>query len=263
MTGLHWGTSTSYVKVPATELLKQLPDSPGENRERMVRDFALRGDVPAYVQTWCPVSTRQGLHTGTFYCSPDFLSIGDDLDFVRARINGATAELIGRAIGAVLPTKKMVDLIYAASRKLSAQPWGAPYDRSMMATSRWRRQDKKVNEQASDAMYGRGELWEGHAKNVVVGAGLAAKRGENIGIYGWFDEKGKAIQGPTVNWGSHEWTYTDYSQCIRFIHKDMLVDGVTTSVSAVLQNKELAPLISDEGTLAHCTYLEFHPEWLE
>lgn len=229
----------------------------------MVRDFALRGDVPDYIQTWCPVPVGHRSHSGVFYCAPDFLSIGDDYDFVRVRINGVTAELIGAVVGAVLPTKRMVDLIYDASKQLEAQPWGPPYDRSMMTTKRWRKQDKKIDDQASDAMYARGELWEGHAKNVVVGAGLSAKRGETIGIYGWFDERGRAIQGPAVNWNSHEWTYTDYSQCIRLIHKDMLVDGVPMAVRDVLQDKELAPLISDEGTLAHCTYREFHPEWLE
>jgi hypothetical protein len=229
----------------------------------MVRDFVLRGDVPAYVQTWCPVATVQGAHYGVFYCTPDFLSIGDDYDFVRVRINGVTAELIGAAIGAVLPTKKMVDLIYAASKKLVATPWGAPYDASMMATSRWARQDKRINDQASDAVYARGELWEGHAKNVVVGRGLADKRGERIGIYGWFDEHGKAIQGPVVNWKDHEWTYTDYSQCIRLVSEDMLVDGRPMTVPDVLRSKELAPLLSDEGTLGHCTYKEFHSGWLE
>lgn len=259
---IQWATSTKRNKVPATTLLKELPDEPGEARERMIRDFILRGDVPDYVQVWMPVPVRFGKLIGEFYCTPDFLSIGTDEDFVRVRINGATAECVGDVVGALLPTEKMVNDIYSAANRLVAQPWGAPYDHSMMLTSRWQVQDARSNEQAHARGFQPGELWAGHMKNVVIGGGLEEYKGERIGIYGWFRKDGTAIQGPQAQWRAHEWTYADYSQCIRLVHKDMLLGDTVVSVESVLQNPELALLLSNEGALKHCSYREFHPEWL-
>jgi hypothetical protein len=259
---IEWATNSGYSAVPATELVKQLPNEPGEARERMIRDFALRGDVPKFVQSWVAVPVMHNDVSGEFYCSPDFLSIGNDDDFLRVRINGVTAELIGEVAHAMLPTRMMVNAIYSHAMKLAAIPWGPPYDHSMMRTERWEEQDTKIDKQAGEKGYELGQLWAGHLKNVVVGSGLAKSRGSNIGIYGWFDKSGQAIQGPNVQWGAHEWTYTDYSQGIRFIHKEMLVGGVLVPVKEVLQDPDLAPLISDEGTVPHCSYREFHPSWL-
>jgi hypothetical protein len=260
---IQWGASTDREKVPATSLLWKLPNDPGEERERMIRDFALRGDVPAHLQVWCPVPvTHEGL-TGEFYCTPDFLSIGSDDDWVRVRINPVTAELIGEVAKAMLPTRKMVNDIYVTSKKLAAQSWGPPYDHSMMCTHRWAPQDARINQQIQSKGYERGELIEGHAKNVVIGLGLGTNHGQQIGIYGWFDESGTAIQGPGVQWKAHEWSYTDYSQCVRFVHKEMLVGDEVMRVEDVLADSKLHKLISDEGPLSRCFYSAFHTDYLK
>jgi hypothetical protein len=259
-----WGTSSDREKVPATTLLAELPNAPGPKRERMILDFVRRGDVPDFVQVWCPVSVQHGAIKGEFYCTPDYLAIGSDEDFVRVRVNGVTAERIAAQAIAVLPTRKMVNDIYRnAACKLVAQTWGEPYDHTMMQTARWPVQDQKIFEQALSAKFERGQLWAGHAKDVVVGGGLTAHKGTTIGIYGWFNSAGKPIQGPQVNWDAHEWTYTDYSQCIRLVHSLMMVAGRVLPVQSVLKSPELAPLISDEGALEHVTYSEFHPEYLK
>lgn len=259
---IQWGASTDREKVPATQLLSELPNDPGEERERMVRDFALRGDVPAHIQTWCTVPVEHEGLTGEFYCTPDFLSIGSDDDWARVRINGVTAELIGEVAKAMLPTRKMVNAIYAASNKLAAKSWGPPYDHSMMCTHRWQPQDAAINQQIQSKGYERGSLMEGHAKNVVIGMGLSASHGQQIGIYGWFTSEGRAIQGPGVQWKAHEWSYTDYSQCIRLVHKEMLVGSKVMAVTDVLKDPALYPLISDEP-LTRCYYKDFHPGYLQ
>lgn len=259
---IKWGTSSSREKAPATDLLWELPAGPGEERERRIRDIVLRGDVPDWLQTWVSVPVQYGKLSGEFYCSPDFLSIGNDEDFVRVRVNPVTAEDIIQVANAMLPTRKMVNAIYASSSKLEAQPWGPPYDASMMQTSRWRVQDDKIARQASSRGYKHGKLWAGHLKNMVVGRGVGDKNGATVGIYGWFRNDGEAIQGPGINFTSHEWTYTDYAHGTRLIHKDMLVNNQPMAVRDVLNDPALAPLISDEGVLKHCSYSEFHPKWL-
>ena len=58
-------------------------------------------------------------------------------------------------------------------------------------------------------------------------------------------------------------TYADYSHGMRVVSGVMDVDGGKLSVVEVLQRTELAELISAEGTLAHCSYLDFHAQALQ
>jgi len=63
------------------------------------------------------------------HVSPDYLAIGSDSDFVRVPMALPTARAIAWESGCSLPTKKLVDLIWAqATVKLSpidlaALPW--------------------------------------------------------------------------------------------------------------------------------------------
>ena len=249
---------------PATELLKQLPNTPGSEREQKILAFARAGYIPSFLRRWCPIPVSIGTHQGVFYVLPDFFSLGTDQDFVRVRVNPVTAELIARELEGSLPTITMVAATYqACGQKLVAQPWGPPYDSSMLLTSRWKVQDNKIEKGMNDHGFYNGALVEGHLKNIVIGRGLVNTEGAKVGIFGWYDAAGKAIQGPTANWRDHEWTYADYSHGMRVVSGVMDVDGGKLSVVEVLQRTELAELISAEGTLAHCSYLDFHAQALQ
>jgi hypothetical protein len=242
-----------------TEILAELPTSLCEERERIIYDYATSANMPTWMQSWIEVPVTSGGLEGSFYCLPDFLCIGNDQDFFRARINPVTAETIGAWLEGVLPTKKMVNLIYGrAPQKVVAQPWGPPYDNSMLHTARWPKHDKRIAAMMSSRGYKNGLLTAGHMKNVVVGKKLGEKKGSTVGIYGWFKHNGEAIQGPTANFGSHEWTYADYSHGIRYIFKEMRVGSAVMKVQDVLKHPEYHTLISDEGPLEHSSYLEYH-----
>jgi hypothetical protein len=248
--------------VPATELLAQLPNEPGYARESKVLEFARAGYVPKFMCRWVPVPVTCPGHSGTMYVLPDYFCLGTDADFVRVRVNPVTAELIClEAGGCFLPTVQVVNTIYRyAQQKPVAQPWGPPYDHSMLLTQRWRVQDNKVAKTMSDHGWQPGPLTAGHMKDIVIGKGLACARGEIVGIFGWFDAKGVAIQGPTANWRDHKWTYADYAHGFRAVHPILQVDGQDRSIPEILQDSSLAPLLSAEGTLGHCCYLDFHPQ---
>lgn len=275
-----WATQTKpeNEKVPATEILKELPNEKCTEREQMVLNHVLQGNVPSWFQRWCvvPIVVAGKDITGEFYCSPDFLCVGRDDDWVRVRINPVTAELIGEHASAVLPTRKMVKVIYAHSRMVVAQTWGEDdhkkwdypnkgkcYGGSMMYTARWRPHDQMIAGAMGTFRLDEDVLYAGHMKNMVMGEGLERKKGSTVGIYGWFRSDGSVIQGETVNWGSHEWEYTDYSHGFRLIHEDMLVNSITMNVREVLKDPELAPLISDEGALTRVSYREYHPDYLQ
>ena len=67
-----------------------------------------------------------------------------------------------------------------------------------------------------------------------------------MAIYGWHYPSGKPIQPLYV--GHVDW-YVDYSHGIRLISRRMMVDGRPMQVADVLRDKELSPLLSNEGPI--------------
>jgi len=274
MPGLKFALNeaASQGKKPASALLLSIPSTPGAEREAAILDIVKEGHVPEFIQSWLPINVKHTGISGCYYVLPDFFSIGTDGDFLRVRIAPLTAEWIGDLIDGQLPTSKMVDDIYkAAPQRLSARPWGPPYDKSMMVTNRWPIQDERIQKQFDNREYLQGVLTAGHLKNVVVGKGLEGrpkKRGHDgvvhpaiapgtrVGIYGWFKASGAPIQGPAPNFGTHIVSYADYSHGIRFVHKLMIVDGDSVPLTRVMKDAKLSPLVSNEGPLKHATYRE-------
>lgn len=256
-------------KLPAIEILRRLPKSDCFERDDMVLEFFQAGHIPMFYQHWCSVPVKGKKLSGLIYVLPDFLCLGTDEDFVRARVNPPVAEKIGALIEAQLPTSKMVDDIYAASQKLYAQPWGPPYDKSMLLTARWEPQDAKIKETFLKKEYKLSKVVAGHLKNVVVGIGIDHKfdkkawkwklmkpedQAKVVGIYGWFEADGKVIQGPNPNWKSHPIPYADYSHGTRFVHREMMIGNEVVAVDDVLKDPERCDLLSREGPLTRTHY---------
>src|SRR5207249_10522967 len=62
-------------------------------------------------------------NTATFYVNPDYLAIGSDEDYFLAPISPQTAQKIANGLDCSLPTRKMVDQIFAAAKvKLVPSP---------------------------------------------------------------------------------------------------------------------------------------------
>src|SRR5690606_20924745 len=93
-----------------------------------------------------------------------------------------------------------------------------------------------------------GALVAGHKKDVIISARIytnfATAITKPVVIYGWHYPTGSPIQ-PLYN--GHEETYADYSHGIRLVQMAMTANGVATSVTNVLTNPSLAPLLSDDG----------------
>ena len=277
-------------KLPATEILKQLPPSDSFERDEKVLEFFEAGHIPTFYQHWCSVPVKGKKLVGIVYVLPDFLCLGTDEDFVRARVNPGAAEKIGYLIGGQLPTSKMVDDIHAAAQKITAITWGEDfhkkwepdaslmpkgktkgkcYGSSMLYTARWPAQDARVKEAFDEEGYKLSRLLAGHLKNVVIGKGMDHKfdknawmwklmkpedQGKVVGIYGWFKSDGSVIQGPNPNWTSHPIPYADYSHGTRFVYKEMMIGADVVSVDDVLRDKERCDLLSREGPLVMTHY---------
>jgi hypothetical protein len=198
-------------------------------REEAIYQAFADGQFPQFNAQWVPISVDTPEGPLVYFVMPDYLCVGSDEDFLRVRINPRIAESILYLLDGILPTRKMVQQIYNASQKVAAEPWGPPYDSSMMSLDRWPVQDAKILETFNSRGYALGKPTAGHLKDVCLGKGLETYKGQTVGIWGWFNADGSVIQGVSVNsqtgayedaqWRAHEWSYDDYSHGCRGVHK--------------------------------------------
>jgi hypothetical protein len=231
-------------RMTGTQFLNSIQNLEGTARENAILAAALAGQTPRLFQSWAPISVSSPGHSGTVYVAPDYFGIGTDQDWIRTPMFPATAQRIADARGAVLPTKKISDLIYAqAPIKIGF----TAFDPAVAGVARGssvlygRSNAAILNRQA-----GRAGLSSGGKKDIVIGALLGRSPGKVI-IYGGRYTDGSPVQ-PYSN--IHSASYVDYSHGVRLVKDTMTVDGRQMRVADVLRNPTLASLISDEGVVA-------------
>lgn len=210
-----------------------------------VVEEALKGNIPDFLRKFVSISISEKNNTITYLVMPEVLSIGSDSDFIRTPISPLAATKIADQYHCVLPTKKMCDQIWkAATIKITPQPKGPPYDHSMLSPATFMMHNEKIEKQLLGK--NRLELVSGHKKDVIIDKQLLSRK-DRVAIYGWFYPNGMAIQGPVPNCSSHEVTFYDYSHGIRFIARDVMVNGEPKDFYEVLKDSTLAYLISEQG----------------
>lgn len=240
-----------------------LPMALSQAREDAIVRELLRGNVPQFMRQFVEVDASGKDATGnerklTLYVMPDYLCVGDDDDFVRVPLNPLSAQLVADEFGCVLPTKKMVDLIWkAAALKLDPSP--VPPDAQMSTTKRFVEHNQKV-EKARRQKFDEldlvlGILVAGHKKDVVITNRLLDEAGrilKKVAIYGWQYITGKVIQG--LNPTSHDDLYADYSHGIRLVAERCMLEGSLIDIRHVMADPVLHPLLSEEGQMRIVAY---------
>jgi hypothetical protein len=151
---------------------------------------------------------------------------------------------IAKAFGCTLPTRKMVNDIYAnAEVKLEPQPLTEQRE----AVRTFVQHNQIIEEQRATRQPPAqlGQLVAGHKKDIVITPRLKEKPNK-VAIYGWHKPDGNPIQPLYVG---HAGYYVDYSHGVRLIKREVLVDGVARDIAEVLKDAELAGLVSDEGVI--------------
>jgi hypothetical protein len=216
-------------------------------REQVIQGEILRGNVPDFLRKLVAIHLQYQLPSGrsliaTIFVTPDYLAIGSNDDFLRVPMNLYTAETVAKRFGFILPTKKIVDLIYAQSAyHLNPQPMSA--GPLMRTTEYYRTHNRMIQDQLLARGIPLGSLISGHKKDVVVTNLLASNEGR-IAIYGWHRGVGEPIQPLSTVHGAF---YADYSHGIRLISDTILIDGKRESIYDVLRDPILAKLLSYEG----------------
>lgn len=231
---------------------EQIRTMAGNAREEAIFNAITQGSAPAFLQNWQEVhlsatDSTGRTHVGVVQVSPDYLSVGTDDDFLRVPMNPLTAQRIANASDCLLPTAKLVDLIYAQAA-LKLTPKTMPPCPEMTTSPYYKRHNDYV--EAQRANRGMDDLIAGHKKDVVITNRLLWKD-KKVAIYGWHEPNGKAIQPLST---IHEDTYADYSHGIRLVKGDMEVDGKVMRTSDVLEDSKLCVLLSNEGALKLTKY---------
>lgn len=211
-------------------------------REEAIVAEVLAGNVPGFCRTFheIPLTHLEPEHTASVWVAADYLAIGSDEDFVRVPLSPISATVLADQIGCVLPTKRIVDAIYAAegTEKLPAIVMPPPGP-EMTSLRRAKGHNDRIEAARTSAL---GELVAGHKKDVVVASRLAEKP-DWVAIYGFFEGgSGRPIQSlqlPHPDW------YSDYSHGIRLVRDVMMVDGEERLVDDVLQDPVLYRLLAD------------------
>jgi pimeloyl-ACP methyl ester carboxylesterase len=254
-------SNTSIHPIPArpadaptgSAFIESIKDLPREGREEAVRAQLLAGNIPDFLRTTVPITVQAlGLegttHTVTMQVMPDYLAIGSDADFVRMPMNPYTAQAFCDAFGFVLPTRKMVNDIWAgASIQIDPKPLTEARD----ATITFLQHDRLIVEQLAGRLPS--GLVAGHKKDVVISDRIDEKP-NRVAIYGWHYTTGKPIQPLTI---VHVDWYVDYSHGIRPVRRMVRIDGKRDlPVAEVLRDPHLHNLLSDEGEIARARYGE-------
>ena len=221
-------------------------------REARIAQSILAGNVPPFLRNLKAVdvsATINGVfHQGTFYVTPDYLAVGTNADFFRTPMGPLTAQSIVDQMGCLLPTRKMVDAIWAASTvKLNPQPINPSTANIMSLHAFWEHHNMVESQRRGNPL---GPMVAGIKKDVVITPRLITNPGR-VAIYGWHYTTGSPIQPLYLG---HIISYADYSHGIRPVQAWMHLDGVEVWVSDVLADPDLHVLLSDEGPLTRPRY---------
>lgn len=224
------------------------PDITGlsENaRDLKVETALVSGAMSSHLLVYVPVSFRKDGVDVTLQVSPDYIGIGVPGNFLRTPLPAKALQRVANAHGAVLPTARMVFLIYKALNaiRVGFKGFRPNVGESRNSTRLW----VESNDNVEARRAGQQGLLAGHKKDVVVGP-TQVHRPDRVAIFGAWDTSGKMIQGLNVT--SHSVGYCDYSQCGRLIKPVVTLNGVLWSMDDVFNHPTFRNLLTGEsGTL--------------
>ncbi|MCR9246140.1 MAG: DUF1080 domain-containing protein [bacterium] len=242
----------SIQAVDGSQLLPHLIGKSVSEREGLIWHEVAAGNVPELLRELVPVTTQaivQGtLRTATFWCTRDYFGIGSDGDWFRLPITPRLAEQIAERLDCVLPTRKMVDAIWQhAPVKLAPFPY-SPSSYNITSVALFHQHHLQIESQRGNQPL---SLLVAGIKKDVVASHLIANWPSRVCIYGWHYQNGAAIQPLSKVHGT---SYVDYSHGTRLVARMMEIDGVRTTVDAVLADPQLHVLLSDEGAFTSWRY---------
>lgn len=222
-------------------------------RDAAIRRELLSGNLPGFLRRVLPTNLSARLDDGrnvriTLCVLPDYLGLGSDTDFVIVPMGLDSALTVASKFDFMLPTRRIVDLIYRTA-EVHLLPQPLPASDRMRSTAYLQQHDALVAQQRAALGAVPGALTAGHKKDLVLSERLWQHAGR-VAIYGWQRADGTPIQTLSTVHGEH---YADYSHGVRLVSQTVFVDGRPARLLDVLADAQLGPLLSDEGPLPRAT----------
>ena len=239
--------------------MNTLMDMSFGDRETAILNQLLTGNMPYFMRDLVSIDgsfqDASGVsHAVTLRTMPDYLSIGADSNYCRVPMGPITAQRLANFYGMVLPTRKLVDHIYANAEVHLAPVTYAPVGNQNEGVPKFIEHNTAITGQLVTAGAQPGQLIGGTKKDVVLSNLIIdPARPGHVTIYGWHQLNGVPIQ-PLTN--IHSNAYVDYSHGIRLLDARVTLDGTPTTVTSILQSASLYTLLSDEsGPMIQPTYI--------
>ncbi|KRS15492.1 hypothetical protein XM52_23935 [Roseovarius indicus] len=234
----------------AKSVLASVQNVDGVKRDQTVLREILSGNMPGFLRHLAPVNVSGKAADGsnvqiTLCVTPDYLALGSDRDYVRVPLGLRAATRIGEEFNMILPTPRMVDMIYRqADLRLSPRPMSP--GPQMTSTNYFMRHNATVEAQRQSAGAAPGTLISGHKKDVVLTTRLASNRGR-VAIYGWHQRNGQPIQPLSTVHGAG---YADYSHGVRLVSRTAFLNGQSVDLRTLMADPRYAGLLSSEGPIS-------------
>lgn len=226
-----------------------------QERDLAIRSELMSGNMPRFLRNVQPVSLITHLPGGdvvrlTLCVLADYLSIGSDDDFLLVPMGLTTALTVAARFGFMLPTRRIVNLIYRQST-VHMTPQPLPAGDQMRSTDYYRMHNALVKQQRAVVGVTPDVLTAGHKKDLVLSTRLWSQPGR-VAIYGWHRGIDAPIQPLSTVHGAQ---YADYSHGVRLVSNVVFINDQARSIFDVLADPRLATLLSDEGPLPRAAEL--------
>lgn len=237
-------SNSSLVSITGEQFFKEAMTMQWKQRDSFAVKEILEGNIPTFLLKLIPInvsvidSTTRKVNRATYYVMPDYLSVGNNHNWARVPLTPMSAQLIADSLNCFLPTRKMVNDIYAnAVVKLAPVPMYIHRDSTV---TMW--QHHLIIEGQRKQKKG---LIAGIKKDVVISdLLLRSPKTNRVAIYGWHQLNDKPIQPLYI--GHVNW-YVDYSHGIRLVARKVKVNGKWMDYTKVLEHPILKKLLTDES----------------
>jgi hypothetical protein len=228
--------------------IKRIALLPLNEREEEIYRAISSGNIPDFLRNTVTVKGEFADSAGKMYAvvyetMPDYLAVGNDLDYCRIPMNPCTAQRVADLFGGSLLTSKLSDHLYQMAAVKLTPFFYTPEGNANELPSKFETHNAQIEKQLNESGGKKGQLVAGIKKDVILSNRLDTQHGKVV-IYGWHHPDGKPIQ--PVYSGHVDW-YVDYSHGIRLINNQVLVDEKTYLFSDLLKDPLLFKIFSDEA----------------
>lgn len=231
-------------------------------REKIIYKEIKKGNVPDFLRKLIEIKNNiliegdSTIYHISYYVLSDYFAIGSNDDYFYVPMTPILAQKVANLTHCTLPTKNMVDEIYA-NAKIKLKPQNIAPTKAMTTVPVFIAHTDSVLKQLKPLVnqHNNGELTAGNKKDIIISNKIFGESTPRVVIYGWHRAERNPIQ-PVYNKHTNLWA--DYSHGVRLIQNKIFIGGKKTTIKKALANVQLSRLFSSEGVIKRAYYPIFN-----